>query len=312
MINRQPDQKTLRLVEWMTVLIQPEFLRDLWSRHADALAAELKPITLSSSAMTFEDRVYQMGVINLSPDSSYRESICLSVEQSLYRARRMIVEGASLIDVGAESTGAVARRVGAAEQQSMLMPVLDALVQDSIPVSVETYHQDTAEAVLDRGAAVINLTGRPADSAFYRAIAKKHAGVIICYTAGKDSREDVDLPSRDELVAAQLQYFRDQLDLALSAGVHAIWLDPGFGFYNRLPDGPARVRYQIESTLQAFRFRVLGWPVCVTLASPVAMFREEVRSAETCFATLAVLAKANLLRSHEVARVQPVIESLSG
>ena len=53
-------------------------------------------------------------------------------------------------------------------------------------------------------------------------------------------------------------------------------------------------------------------PVCVTLASPVAMFREEVRSAETCFATLAVLAKANLLRSHEVARVQPVIESLSG
>jgi dihydropteroate synthase len=293
----------------MTDLIQPEHLRDLWSRHADALAAEVKPLTLPSSCLTFEDRAYQMGVINLSPDSSYRESICLSVEQSLYRARRMQVEGASLIDVGAESTGAVAKRVDAAEQQSMLMPVLDALIDDEIPVSIETYHLDTAEAVLDRGADVINLTGRPANAALYRAIAKKKAGVIICYTAGKDAREDVALPTRDELVAAQLHYFRDQLDLALSAGVEAIWVDPGFGFYNRLPDGPARVSYQIESTLQAFRFRVLGWPVCVTLASPVSMFREEVRSAETCFATLAVLAKANLIRSHEVARVQPVIEA---
>ena len=69
--------------------------------------------------------------------------------------------------------------------------------------------------------------------------------------------------------------------------------------------------YQIESMLQAFRFRILGWPICVTMPSPVAMFKEEVRSAETCFATLALLRKANLLRSHEVARVQPVIEALS-
>jgi dihydropteroate synthase len=296
----------------MTALIQAEFLRDLWSRHADALAAEVKPLRLPSCALSFEDRAYQLGVINLSPDSSYRESICLSVEQALYRARRMRIEGASLIDIGAESTGAVARRVGAAEQQSMLLPVLNALVKDDIPVSIETYHLDTAEAVLDRGADVINLTGRPSDAALYRAIARKKAGVIICYTAGKDAREDVALPTRDELVTAQLQYFRDQLDLALSAGVEAIWVDPGFGFYNRLPDGPARISYQIESTLQAFRFRVLGWPVCVTLASPVSMFREEVRSAETCFATLAVLAKANLIRSHEVARVQPVIEAANG
>jgi dihydropteroate synthase len=54
---------------------------------------------------------------------------------------------------------------------------------------------------------------------------------------------------------------------------------------------------------------VLGWPVCVTMPSPVAMFREEVRSAETCFAVLALLSKANLLRSHEAARVQPVIDA---
>lgn len=295
----------------MTDLIQPERLRRLWEDHEDALAAEIRALALPGSGLTFADRAYQMGVINLSPDSSYRESICLSVEQALYRGRRMQVEGACLIDLGAESTGAVARRVDAAEQQSMLMPVVDALVGAEVPVSVETYHPDTAEAALERGAAVINLTGRPADSELYRAVARHRAGVIICYTAGVDAREDVALPSRDALVATQLVYFREQLERAMSAGVEAIWIDPGFGFHNRLPDGPERVSYQIESMLHAFRFRILGWPVCVTLPSPVAMFKEEVRSAETCFATLALLSKANLLRSHEAARVQPVLDALS-
>jgi dihydropteroate synthase len=292
-------------------MIEPDHLRALWDRHDAALKTPVKSVALPSVGMTFDDRAYQMGVINLSPDSSYRESICLSVAQAVYRGRRMRLEGAALVDVGAESTGAAARKVEADEQRSMLLPVIEALVQAAVPVSVETYRVDVADAALARGAALINLTGRPDDNALYREIARRRAGVIICYTAGKDARDDVSLPDREALVDAQLAYFRDQLELARSAGVEAIWIDPGFGFYNRLPDGPARVAYQIESMLQAFRFRALGWPVCVTLPSPVAMFREEVRSAETCFATLGLLAKANLLRSHEVARVQPVIDALS-
>lgn len=292
-------------------MIDPDSLRILWDRHNDALTGAIETVSLPSVSLTFDDRAYQMGVINLSPDSSYRESICLSVPQAVYRGRRMQLEGATLVDIGAESTGAVARKVGANEQQSMLMPVTEALVEAGVPVSVETYHTDVAEAALDRGAAVINLTGRPSDIDLYRAIARHRAGVIICFTAGKDAREDVSLPDREDLVDAQLTYFREQLELAQTVGVRTIWIDPGFGFYNRLPDGPARVAYQIESMLQAFRFRILGWPICVTMPSPVAMFKEEVRSAETCFATLALLSKANLLRSHEVARVQPVIEALS-
>jgi dihydropteroate synthase len=187
--------------------------------------------------------------------------------------------------------------------------VIDALVAHKLAVSVETYHAEVAADALARGAAVINLTGRPQDDEIYRLIARHEAGVIICFTAGDDARHDTALPSRDELVAIQLDYFERQIARATGAGVRKIWLDPGIGFYNRLPDGPGRVRYQIENTLQAFRFRVFGWPVCVTLCSPVAMFKEEVRSAETCFATLALLAKANLLRSHEAARVQPVIDA---
>ena len=84
----------------------------------------------------------------------------------------------------------------------------------------------------------------------------------------------------------------------------------GFGFALNLPDGPERVRYQTDNTLQSFRFRELGWPVCVTGASSVYLFHDEARVAETGMAALALLAKANLLRSHEVARVQPMIDLL--
>ena len=98
--------------------------------------------------------------------------------------------------------------------------------------------------------------------------------------------------------------------MAEGAGIERIWTDPGFGFALNLPDGAERVRYQTESTIQAIRFRELGWPVCVQLAGSVYLFREEVRCAETAMAVLALLSKANLMRSHEIARVQPVLDML--
>ena len=106
-----------------------------------------------------------------------------------------------------------------------------------------------------------------------------------------------------------MEFFREQLAKATAAGVEAIWVDPGIGYYNNLPDGPSRVAFQIENALEAFRFRVFGWPICLTMASPVYWFREEARVAETAFSLIALLAKANLLRTHEAARVQPVLDA---
>ncbi len=289
-------------------MINPDYLYDLWSAHKAALNTSIKTFTLPQYNLTFGDTAYQMGVINLSPDSSYRESICLSVEQASYRARRMQVEGTVLIDIGAESTGTLARRVDAQEQGSMLWPVLEALAAEGIPTSIETYYPEVAAAALVRGAAVINLTGHTDNHAVYELVARHEAGVIICYTAGAHARDEAALPERDELIDTQLEFFRKEIELATELGVERIWIDPGVGFYNNLPDSRARVEFQIENVLHGFRFRTLGWPICLTLPSPVAMFREEVRSAETCFAVLALLSKANIIRSHEVARVQPVLD----
>lgn len=294
-----------------TGLITPDFLAPLWAKYIEAISAPIRPISFPRFGLTFEDRAYQMGVINLSPDSSYRESIALSVDQAVRRARKMALDGCQVIDIGAESSGVGTARVDSDGQNDILLPVVRALAGHNILVSVDTYLPDVAEICLRHGAGVINLTGRNDDPAFYRMIARHDAGLILCYTPGQHARSDVEPPSRDELVAVQLDYLRGAVARARDAGVERIWVDPGMGvgYYHALPDGPQRIRHQVENTLLAFRFRVLGWPVCVTMASPVAMFGEAVRSAETCFATLAMLSKVNLMRSHEAAQVQPVLDT---
>jgi len=292
-------------------LISPDFLLPLWKAHEAAITAPVRTFSFPRFGQTFEDRAHQMGVINLSRDSSYRESIALSLEQAVRRAKKMVLDGARVIDIGAESTGVGTERVDAGGQTSLLLPLVRALSAEGILCSVDTYLPEVAEAGLIAGAGIVNLTGRITDRAFYRMVARHEAGVILCYTPGPHGRSETDPPSREELVGEQLAYLGEMAALAASEGVERIWVDPGMGvgYYHALPDGPRRIRHQVEATLTAFRFRELGWPVCVTLASPVAMFGEEVRSAETLFATLAMLSKVNLIRSHEAGRVQPVIDT---
>jgi dihydropteroate synthase len=291
-------------------MITPDVILPLWEAHRDALDHPVRTIEFPALGRVFDDRPYQLGVINLSRDSTYRESLALDVEAALYRARKMTIEGAAMIDIGAESTGTHADLIDVDGQLATLLPVIEALVGVGLLVSVETYHTDVAVASLEAGAQVINLTGRVDDPTLYEAIARHGAGLILCYTPGETARSDADVPSVDTMIDEQMTFFRERLDLVTGSGVDKLWIDPGFGFALNLPDGPERVRYQTDNLLQSFRFRELGWPVCVTMASSQYLFRDEVRSAETAMAVLAVLSKANLLRSHEVARIQPVINML--
>src|SRR5262245_3991762 len=100
-----------------------------------------------------------MGVLNLSPDSWYRESVCLTAEAAVRRGTVLQAQGADIVDVGAESTLAQAARVGDAAQNSKLVPVIKALRAAGVLVSVETYQLAVTRACLEAGANILNLTG---------------------------------------------------------------------------------------------------------------------------------------------------------
>jgi dihydropteroate synthase len=278
-------------------------------RYPDA--PPVRNFELDACRFEFDRRRYLMGVVNLSADSWYRESVCLCVDHALRRGQQLHLAGAAIVDVGAESTLPNAALVSPNDQRSMLRPVVTRLAEAGIPVSVETYHPEVANAVLNDGARVINLTGREGSREIFEAIASHGAGVIICFVAGDNVRDAGDLPDPTLIHGIQLEYFRDQVELATSAGVERIWLDPGLGFYyGNSQDGATRVAYQLQVFLQSFRLRELGWPICHALPHAFHLFREEVRSAEAFFAVMAAIGGTSLFRTHEVERVAPVLEAM--
>ena len=288
-----------------------EQLAELAGRHPAALGVRVNEFVLAGRPFAFNSRPAIMGVVNLSADSWYRESVCLDAASAVARGRVLCEQGADVVDVGAESTLAQAARVDAAGQNSRLLPVIKALRALGILVSVETYDPAVTRACLEAGANLLNLTGSGRGPEIYRMVADHGAAVIICYVQGGNVREVGDFDFSADPVALMSEYFARETEVAAKNGVERIILDPGLGFYYRnLQDSALRVRHQMGVFLNTFRLRTLGFPICHALPHAFEYFREEVRCAEPFFAVLAALGKTDLFRTHEVPRIKAVLDTL--
>jgi dihydropteroate synthase len=288
-----------------------EYLAELLEKNRAAAQAQVKEFSIGGRAFAFNSRQAIMGVVNLSADSWYRESVCLTAESAVRRGKVLSAQGAEIIDVGAESTLAHAARVDETEQNSKLLPVVRALRESGVLVSVETYQPSVTRACLEAGANILNLTGTDGNDELFRMVAAHDAAVIICYVQGKNVREVGDFDFSADPVALMHDHFARQIQAAMRNGVEKILIDPGLGFYYRnLQDSAVRVRHQMSVFLNTFRLRVLGFPICHALPHAFEYFGEEVRCAEPFFAVLAALGKADLFRTHEVPRIKAVLDTL--
>jgi len=173
-------------------MLRLEQLAELVDKHRAATQAHVREFSIGDQFFPFNTRPAVMGVINLSPDSWYRESVCLSTDSALARGKVLHAQGADIIDVGAESTLAHAARVEEEAQASRLLPVIEGLHQAGLIVSAETYHPAVARLALEAGAQVLNLTGPARSEEIYRLAASHDAAVIICYVEGEHVRQVTD------------------------------------------------------------------------------------------------------------------------
>jgi dihydropteroate synthase len=292
-------------------MLKIEQLGELLEKNRAAASARVKEFSIGGRKFHFNSQPAVMGVVNLSPDSWYRESVCLSAEAAAQRGKVLAAQGADIVDIGAESTLAHAARVDDVAQNRKLIPVIKKLRATKIPVSVETYSPAVARACLEAGANILNLTGSAASGKIFKMAAAHDAAVIICYVAGKNVREVGDFDLSADPIPMMRDYFSRQIELAQRGGVEKIILDPGLGFYYRnLQDSAVRVRHQMNIFLNTFRLRELGFPICHALPHAFEFFREEVRCAEPFFAVLAALGKTDLFRTHEVPRIRAVLETM--
>ena len=288
-----------------------EQLAEILARNPAAARAKVREFSLGDKHFAFNSKPSVMGVLNLSADSWYRESVCLTPDTAIRRGKVLHAQGADIVDLGAESTLAQAARTDDIVQNTKLLPVIQALRAAGILVSVETYQPSVTRACLEAGANILNLTGTDRSEEMFGVAAAHDAAVIICHVQGENVREVGDFNFSSDPITMMYEYFARRVEIATKNGVEKIFIDPGLGFYYRnLQDSALRVRHQMTVFLNTFRLRTLGFPVCHALPHAFEYFGEEVRCAEPFFAVLAALGKTDLFRTHEVPRVKAVLDTL--
>lgn len=172
------------------------------------------------------------GIVNVTPDSFSDGGRYLDAEAALQRAERLRADGATVIDVGGESTRPGAERVPVAEEQARVLPVVKALAEGGVPVSIDTLNAETAVAAVHAGARIVNdVSGGLADAGMLTAVAATGADIVLGHWRG---------PSDDMYARAQYRRvareaaseLRARVDAAAAAGIapSRVIVDPGIGF----------------------------------------------------------------------------------
>lgn len=203
-----------------------------------------------------------MGVLNVTPDSFSDGAKYVDVQTAVARGLEMQRFGASIIDVGGESTRPGATLVGAEEEQRRAIEVVAALAKSGITVSIDTLRASTAEAAVSAGARIINdVSGGTYDPAMYASVARLASSHNVTYIIGHwrgvpDTKHEKSV--YEDVVHDVSAALLDQARAAIAAGVPAsnIVLDPGLGFDKNTAQSWELLRRFDE-------LKRLGFPVCV-------------------------------------------------
>lgn len=283
-------------------------LSDVFDTYRNALDRPVRTFTIGERFFDFNRYRYLVGVINLSTDSWYRESVCTTTQEAITRAEMLARDGADVIDLGAESTLPQARKADSTHQLARLVPVVEALKARGLLVSVESYYPEVLEVCAKAGADIFNLTGMRYGDDILKLAVRYGVAVILCYVEGETVRAVADLRLQRDMTAAISAYFRTVLARAEQVGLTKCFIDPGLGFYyNNLQDSQRRIQYQLNTFVQCFRLHELGYPTFNILPhAPEIFLEDERRAAEPFFSVLAMLGGTHVIRSHEIRTVHRI------
>ena len=185
--------------------------------------------------MTVPGRPELWGILNVTPDSFSDGGRFADLDAALAQGRRMVAEGASVIDVGGESTRPGAEPVAPQVERERVLPVVAALVREGIRVSIDTTHAETAAAAVEAGAVIVNdVSGGLADPKMLETVAALHSQYVLMHWRGPSETWDAvsDYGWAPQDVANELM---GRWHAALEAGVQPerLWVDPGLGFAKR-------------------------------------------------------------------------------
>ena len=250
-----------------------------------------------------------MGIVNVTPDSFSDGGRFLDPERAIAHGRRLVAQGADILDIGGESTRPGAQAVSAEDELGRVEPVVAGLA-GTAPVSIDTSKALVAAAALDRGAEIVNdVTALRADPDLAGLCAERGCTVVLMHMLGSP-RTMQDDPRYEDVVDEVRRFLAGRVEAAVSAGVaeERIWVDPGIGFGKT-------VEHNLELLRRLDEIVAIGRPVVIgtsrkSFLGKLAGGRDEGRLGGTIASNvLALAAGADVFRVHDVAEARQALDA---
>jgi dihydropteroate synthase len=238
-----------------------------------------------------------IGVVNVTPDSFSDGGVNLDPDIAAAAARRMVAEGAAIVDVGGESTRPGSEGISADEELGRVVPVLERLHGD-VPVSIDTSKAEVARHAIELGAEMVNdVTALRADPALAGVVADAGSYLCLMHMQGDPRTMQVD-PRYDDVASEVAAFLEGRLAFAVSHGIgeEMICLDPGIGFGKTVEHNLELIR-RLDVLLSVGRPVLIGFSRKSTLAR---LGASDIRSASVAAAVAAYERGATIIRAHDV------------
>lgn len=252
-----------------------------------------------------------MGVINVNDDSFYAGSRHRSVEQVMQTASQMLEDGATILDIGGQSTRPDSDLISVEEELERVIPAIKA-IKDAHPqsiLSIDTFYAEVAKAAVNAGCSIVNdISAGDMDKEMLQTVGSLNVPFIAMHTKGRPQTMK-HLAVYENVIREVIDYFIAKIHECTKAGIKDIIIDPGFGF--------AKNREQCFELLKNISvFQILKKPLLVGVSRKSMVYGtlhttpEESLNGSTVLHTYALQNGANIIRTHDVKACRECIELL--
>ena len=253
------------------------------------------------------DKPVVMGILNITPDSFYSGSR-IKQDEVLLKAGQMINEGATILDIGGQSTRPGSNRLSADEELERVLPAIETIKKDfpSLFLSIDTYHAKVAKETVAAGIDMVNdISAGELDEAMLSTVASLKVPFIAMHMQGTPDTMQQN-PAYENITREVVDYFIQKTAACKAAGIVDLILDPGFGFGKTITHN-----FQLLKTMEALQ--IFHLPILAGLSRKSTIWKtlqvtpEEALNGTTVLNTIALSKGATILRVHDVKEAKEAI-----
>jgi len=242
-----------------------------------------------------------MGIINTTPDSFYTQSQQATIDAVVAKAIQMLQEGATILDIGGQTTKPGSQEVGVEEELNRVIPAIDQVIKafpDAI-ISIDTYHAKVAQHAVEAGASIVNdVSGGMMDVTMLATVAQLNVPYICMHMKGTPQNMQQN-PTYENVTKEVLEFFIERIETCRAGGINDVIVDPGFGFGKAIAHN-----FQLLKELAVFKMLqkpiLLGVSRKSTIYKTLGISANEALNGTTVLNTIGIQNGANILRVHDV------------